>query len=125
MADSLPSTHLYTDDAGVTHFTDAALPWQSSHRGTPPMPRWTTTFQDAHSVGYVRAGAGYVSDWHPAPRKQFAIVLAGTMAVEAGDGETRVFTPGMILLVTDLTGRGHQTRAVGAEDLFLVQVPIP
>src|SRR5262247_3180637 len=53
MADSLPYTHLYTDDAGVTHFTDAALPWQSSRRGTPPMPRWTTTFQDAHSV--VRA----------------------------------------------------------------------
>ncbi len=47
------------------------------------------------------------------------------MAVEAGDGETRVFTPGMILLVTDLTGRGHQTRAVGAEDFFLVQVPLP
>jgi len=60
MADSLPYTHLYTDDAGVTHFTDAALPWQSSPRGTPPMPRWTTAFQDAHSVGYVRAGAGYV-----------------------------------------------------------------
>jgi hypothetical protein len=33
--------------------------------------------------------------------------------------------PGMILLVTDLTGRGRQTRAVGAEDLFLVQVPVP
>src|SRR5215471_4363095 len=102
MADSLPYTHLYTDDAGVTHFTNAALPWQSSHRGTPPMPRWTTAFQDARSVGYVRAGTGYVSDWHPAPRKQFAIVLAGMMAVEAGDGDTRVFTPGMILLVTDL-----------------------
>jgi quercetin dioxygenase-like cupin family protein len=70
-------------------------------------------------------GLGTSSDWHPALHKQFAIVLAGTMAVEAGDGETRVFTPGMILLVTDLTGRGHQTRAVGAEDLFLVQVPLP
>jgi hypothetical protein len=125
MAEELPYAHLYDDDAGVTHFADAALPWQPSVRGTPPVPRWTTAFQDAHSLGYVRAGAGYVSDWHPAPRKQFAIVLAGTMAVEAGDGETRVFTPGMILLVTDLTGRGHQTRAVGAADLFLVQVPIP
>src|SRR6266446_6435155 len=106
MAESLPYAHLYADDAGVTHFADAAIPWQQSVRGTPPIPRWTTAFQDAHSLGYVRAGAGYVSDWHPAPRKQFAIVLSGTMEVEAGDGETRVFTPGMILLVTDLTGRG-------------------
>jgi mannose-6-phosphate isomerase-like protein (cupin superfamily) len=125
MAESLPYVHLYTDDTGVTHFADAALPWQHSVCGTPPVPRWTTAFQDAHSLGYVRAAAGYVSDWHPAPRKQFAIVLSGTMEVEAGDGETRVFTPGMILLVTDLTGHGHQTRAVGAEDLFMVQVPVP
>ena len=125
MAESLPYAHLYADDAGVTHFADAALPWQQRVRGTPPVSRWTTAFQDAHSLGYVRAAAGYVSGWHPAPRKQCAIVLSGTMEIEAGDGETRVFTPGMIFRVTDLTGRGHQTRAVGAEGLFMVQVPVP
>ena len=93
MADSLPYTHLYTDAAGVTHFTDATLPWQSSHCGTPPMPRWTTAFQDGAQRGLCAGGGGVRLGLAPAPRKQWAIVLAGTMAVEAGDGETRVFTP--------------------------------
>jgi hypothetical protein len=53
------------------------------------------------------------------------MVLAGSMDVEAGDGETRVFTPGTVLCVTDIAGRGHQTRVVGAEELFLVWVPTP
>ena len=124
MSEGLPYAKLYTDAADVTHFADESLPWQHTVRGTPPVPRWTTAFQDAQSIGYLRAGAGYVSDWHPAPRKQFSLVLSGAMEVEASDGETRVFTPGTVLLVTDLTGRGHQTRAVGAEDLLLVHVPV-
>jgi hypothetical protein len=53
------------------------------------------------------------------------MVLSGSMEVEAGDGETRVFTPGTVLCVTDITGRGHQTRVVGADELLLVWGPIP
>jgi hypothetical protein len=53
------------------------------------------------------------------------MVLSGSMEVEAGDGETRVFTPGTVLCVTDITARGHQTRVVGADELLLVWVPIP
>jgi hypothetical protein len=53
------------------------------------------------------------------------MVLAGSMEVEAGDGETRIFTPGTVLCVTDIVGRGHQTRVVGTDELLLVWVPIP
>jgi hypothetical protein len=53
------------------------------------------------------------------------MVLAGSMEVDAGDGETRVFTPGTVLCVTDIAGHGHQMRVVGAEELLLVWVPIP
>ena len=125
MSGTLPYAKLYTDDSGVTHFADEALPWQQTIRDSQPRPVWTTAFQDAQRLGYLRAAAGYFSPWHPAPCKQFVMVLAGRMEVEAGDGETRVFTPGTVLCVTDIVGRGHQTRVVGADDLLLVWVPIP
>ena len=53
------------------------------------------------------------------------MVLTGSMEVEADDGEKRTFTPGSVLLVTDVDGLGHRTRGVGEQEVFLVWVPIP
>jgi hypothetical protein len=53
------------------------------------------------------------------------MVLSGKLEVEAGDGERREFTPGTVLLVTDVDGRGHKTNALGTDDVFLVWVPVP
>ena len=35
------------------------------------------------------------------------------MEVTCGSGDTRRFQPGDVLLAEDLTGQGHQTRAIG------------
>ena len=106
---------LYTDRADVTHFRDNGMRWQL--RRVP--------YQDATSVGFLRIPAGVDSDWHPAPRKQFVMVLEGVMEVEAGDGEKRRFEAGNVLLVTDTEGTGHRTRVAGNRDVLLVWVPIP
>jgi hypothetical protein len=53
------------------------------------------------------------------------MVLTGVMEVEAGDGEKRTFTPGSVLLVTDVDGMGHRTQVVGEQEVLLVWVPIP
>ena len=45
--------------------------------------------------------------------------------VEAGDGEKRTFTPGSVLLVTDVDGMGHKIKVVGDQAVLLVWVPIP
>jgi len=119
---------LYTDSAkDVTHFRTDILEWSgdpSSAGANVPATKTTKLFP-ATQIGYVHMPAGYHADWHPAPRKQYVMVLRGKMEVEAGDGEKREFTAGSVLLVTDVTGRGHKTSALGDEDVFLVWAPIP
>ena len=54
----------------------------------------------------------YDYDWHPAPRRQYIVLLDGEIEITVGGGETRRFRGGDVLLVEDTTGRGHRTRAV-------------
>ena len=39
--------------------------------------------------------------------------IAGELEVEAGDGERRRFGPGSVVLLEDVSGKGHFTRVVG------------
>jgi hypothetical protein len=112
---------LFPDTEQMTHFRDEYLSWRT---GTDPKTL-TTPFQDAERIGFLRLLQGYKSDWHPAPLKQFVMVLTGLMEVEAGDGTRRQFAPGSVLLVTDTQGRGHRTSTVGDLDVLLVWVPVP
>jgi quercetin dioxygenase-like cupin family protein len=63
-------------------------------------------------------------DWHPAPRRQFVIILSGQLEIGCGDGSTQVFGPGDARLVEDTTGKGHTTRVVGGEPCLTATVPL-
>lgn len=54
----------------------------------------------------------YNYDFHPAPQKQFIILIDGEIEIENGHGEKRRFKSGDILLVEDATGRGHKTKSI-------------
>lgn len=41
-----------------------------------------------------------------------------------GDGTTRRFKPGDVMLADDLTGQGHQSRVVGNEPYVFIAVPL-
>jgi quercetin dioxygenase-like cupin family protein len=111
---------LYTDSEGLTHFKDQYLSWNDSGDGFSSTP-----LVDAKQIGFFLIQAGKNFDWHPTPRKQFVMVLDGTMEVEAGDGEKRKSEPGNILLVTDIKGRGHRTNNLGNKPITIVWVPLP
>jgi hypothetical protein len=66
--------------------------------------------------------ANYVSDWHPAPRRQFVFVLRGGLEVTSGNAETRRFEAGTFFLVEDTSGEGHQTRTIGADPCLWASV---
>ena len=117
----LTYTILFSDADGVTHFRDESLAWA----GESPPGTHATQLLEAQHVGFLRVDAGMRMDWHPAPRKQFVMVLEGLVEVVAGDGERRTFAPGSVLLVTDTEGQGHLTNVLGTGDLFLVWTPIP
>jgi hypothetical protein len=45
--------------------------------------------------------------WHNAPRRQWCITLAGSVAIGIGDGTVKTFGPGDAFLAEDVTGQGH------------------
>ncbi len=81
------------------------------------------TLPAASAAVYVRAGLpdGAPAP-HPAPRRQWALMLRGAIEVEVTDGTRRTFGPGDLLRAEDTDGTGHITRLVGDppfEALFL------
>lgn len=54
----------------------------------------------------------YNYDFHPAPQKQFIVLLDGEIEIENGLREKRRFKAGDVLLVEDVNGRGHKTKSI-------------
>ncbi len=95
---------IYTGDDGQTHFKELNIPADEIQN---------VTIQAGADIVFRRFPADYFSDWHTAPRRQYIIILAGQMEIGIGDGTTRRFGPGDVVLAADLTGQGHTTRSVG------------
>lgn len=81
----------------------------------------------AAGVQLVRWLPGYLADWHTAPRRQYLIPLSGHGELELPGGRKVPLEPGRIVLLEDVTGKGHISRAVGDQPcvVMLVQASNP
>lgn len=110
-----------TDDGGST-FEDAELQLteQQVADGVPPM--FVGGLSSSAGVVLLRSAA-FDSDPHPAPSRQWVVMLRGAIEVEVSDGTRRRFGPGDLVLVADTTGSGHSTFAVGDPPVEALWVP--
>lgn len=100
-------TRLYTGSDNESHFEDIEIELDSAGEiGT------LSEKVDATGIIFRRTGPDYDYDWHNAPRRQYIIMLDGAVDVEIGDGTVQRFSTGDILLVEDVNGQGHRSRAV-------------
>jgi hypothetical protein len=111
---------IYAGSDGESHFEDVEI----ALSGQPGDSEYSA-LHPASGVIFRRSSADQFIDWHPAPRRQFVVTLSGAAEVEASDGEVRRIGPGSIMLADDLTGRGHITRGVGAEERISLFIPVP
>ena len=107
-------SRLYSGPDGQTHIEWMAL---ETH------PQLATP-QGATTIVFRRTEAGHFMDWHPAPRRQFVIILSGQLEIGCGDGSKHLFGPGDARLVEDTTGKGHTTRQIGNEPCVTATVPL-
>lgn len=68
---------------------------------------------------------GWIGDWHPAPTRQFLVLMTGVVEMETTDGTVRRFLPGDLVLLEDTSGRGHLTRNVGDGYATYFVIPVP
>jgi hypothetical protein len=99
------TTRIFTGSDGLTHFETLEIP--VAHAGT--IGRLSERLP-AQGIVFRETDGAYDYDWHPAPQKQWIILLDGLIEIETGDGSIRRFGGGEILLVEDTAGRGHRTR---------------
>ncbi len=133
---ALSFTHLWTDSQGVSHFRDENLGFEAATRENPtagttsrvnpdPDALVALPLRGATGATFLYLKRAAVEDWHRAPRRMYLIAVQGMSEVTVGDGEVRRFGPGSIILMDDLTGKGHITRAVGDVDHIALTIPVP
>lgn len=111
---------LYTGDDGLSHFQD-----MEEDLGDNGDVSIVSRTMEVSGLNFRQNLADYTLDWHPAPRRQFVVNLTGTVEIEASDGEVRRFGPGSVMLAEDTTGKGHISRAIGAETRLSLFVHLP
>jgi hypothetical protein len=101
---------IFTGPDGESHFEDVDLDLDDLGQVGRISARWPAT-----GVQFREVDGDYELDFHTAPRRQLVVNLTGSVEIETGSGERRVFGPGSILLADDRTGHGHISRSVGGE----------
>jgi len=110
----MPTFRLYTGNDGQSHIEPVAL------AQTPDWGKGLATTQ----ISFREDPVGRFIDWHPAPRRQFVIILSGQLEIGLGDGTKHLFGPGDARLVEDTTGKGHTTRVHGDKPCVTATVPL-
>lgn len=100
-------TRVYTGPDNQSHFEELDIPLEPSRYGE------LSALVEGEGVIFRETPADGLLDFHPAPRRQFVVMLSGMVQIEVGDGSSRRLGPGDILLAEDTTGQGHVSREVG------------
>jgi len=109
----VPYTHIVTDANGESHFENGVLPF--SFMTLPAGDKaGLHGMKTGGEANYMMFQSGVFEDWHPTPNAQMLVVIQGEVEVGVSDGELRRFTPGMVVMMEDNSGKGHTTRTIGA-----------
>ncbi|ETW92619.1 MAG: hypothetical protein ETSY1_42850 [Candidatus Entotheonella factor] len=111
--------HLYADENGESHFEDIEIEYIE----TTPSGRYSERFP-ATGIIFREVQPSYDLDWHNAPRRQYIINLDNGVQITASDGEARVINAGEVILVEDVTGKGHLSKAINGQLRNCLFVPI-
>ncbi len=117
-------TRIFSDEYGESHFEEVEVELAARDFAPPAPPLYLSPMTPAAGVAFVRFPAGWVGDWHPTPRRQFFIFLAGELEGETSDGTRRRYGPGSVGLLEDTTGKGHRSRVVGDGEVLAAVVQL-
>ena len=101
--------NLFKDADGESHFRDIEVEWVEQRNVSKLSKRLPAT-----GIIFRQKSGDYDLDWHPAPRRQYIVNLDAGVQITASDGESRIIGPGEIILVEDISGKGHSRRRSAA-----------
>ena len=110
---------MFADETGESRFEYAELNSNQAPFMPPAPPVHVSDGQSVDNLVFMRVPNGWSDNGHPAPRKQWAMVLKGEIEFKVSDGEVQRLVPGTIVLAEDTVGKGHKARTIGNEDVVL------
>jgi hypothetical protein len=113
---------VYADDTGETRLARLELPLRADDDGPrrcglPDVPATTVSISELLET---KPDTGL----HPAPRRQFVVVLRGELEVTTTSGDAQRFGPGDCLFADDVDTKGHFTREVGSDPLSTLTIGV-
>ena len=115
---------VYADADGESHFEDVQLPMDVVDFAPPAAPLDMASLGAASSMAVISSDAAWQgSAFHPAPARQFMVILDGHGAITASDGERRSGGPGMRFLLEDTTGKGHSSEFFDEVTALVIRLP--
>lgn len=124
VSDPVHYVRVSTGTDGETHFSDETLSFQLVDYAPPAPPISISEVFKTENISFISSPSGWHGDWHPAPRRQFILVLIGELEVQVSDGEVRRFGPGSFFLVEDIDGKGHVSRVVSPVRGLAAAIPL-
>ncbi len=109
---------VYSLDDGTTSMEQLAVPLNEDRTGR------TSKLLAGPGVMLRRSTPNRFAPWHPAPRRQMIATLGGWGEIETGDGQRLRLTPGVLVVVEDVAGVGHQTWTHPTEGWQMLFVPL-
>ena len=118
----IPGMHyfrVYSDENGESHFEQLEMRLRPSVVSLEIPAVEAAEPIEASQILFLRVPPGWSADWHPAPAYQVFCLLRGAAQIEVSDGDIRSFSAGEVVLLHDITGKGHRTRVLGEEGLLV------
>ena len=116
--------HMYSDDAGESHFEDVDVKLEEVDFAPPALPPNLSPFTPAKRFAFCSFPVGWIGDWHPSPQRQIFFILSGEISVKVSDGEMRTFVAGDAILGEDTGGKGHFSRVTSETDVLTAVVQL-
>ncbi len=104
---------IFSDTDGETHFRRSPVPMSLREFAPPSRAVGVSTETTATTSLFLEAPPGWDDSFHTTPRRQLAVLLEGSLKVTASDGEALTVAPGDVVLLNDLTGKGHLSEVQG------------
>jgi len=111
-------THVFTGSDGLSHVETIEMKLNAN--GDTEL----SEMMKVSGLQFRRQAPTFFQDYHPASRKQYVITLSGEGEIELTTGQKIVARPGDVLLMEDVTGKGHISRGRGTEDRVTLFVPV-
>ena len=119
---SIEYLRIFADEDGCSHFETKRIELSAKNYAPPAPSLNTSNLGAADNSTFLELPVGWYGNWHPTPVRQWLILMTGKCEFEAGDGKRVKRKAGDVVMLDDLSGKGHQTRVLGEESVRIAAI---